>query len=165
VPTLHQQHTIAEAQRSAKQLVLCVPQGFFLNSAFCSLLALDVDIGTGFGSGFWLRPAANMTCLALASDSIQDAACTGTVAIVLVLAECVMLVSSQQPLGQLPSIGRGTCSNTLFSSGIGPGPEGLALRPNNNTPQGQARRADWLSFGAESKKKLWCACLAAYPVC
>jgi hypothetical protein len=64
-----------------------------------------------------------------------------------------MLVSSQQPLSQLPSTGRGTCGNTLFSSGIGPGPEGLALRPNNNTPQSQARRADGLSFGAESKKK------------
>jgi hypothetical protein len=45
-------------------------QGFFFNSAFCSVLALGVDLGTRFGSGFWLRPAANMTCLALASDSM-----------------------------------------------------------------------------------------------
>jgi hypothetical protein len=131
-------------------------QGFFFQFRILLCVGSGLYIGTVFGSGFWLRPAANMTCLALASDSFQDAACTGTAAaIVLVLAECVMLVSSQQPLGQLPSTGRGTCSNTLFSSGTGPGPEGLALRPNNNTPQSQARRADWLSFGAESQKKLW----------
>jgi hypothetical protein len=47
-----------------------VDQGFFFSCAFCSVLALGVDLGTRFGSGFWLRPAANMTCLALASDNM-----------------------------------------------------------------------------------------------
>jgi hypothetical protein len=45
-------------------------RAFVFSSAFRSVLALGVDLDTRFGSGFWLRPAANMTCLALASDSM-----------------------------------------------------------------------------------------------
>jgi hypothetical protein len=33
-------------------------------------------------------------------------------------------------------------------------PKGVALRPNNNMPQSQTRKADWLSFGAEIQKAL-----------
>jgi hypothetical protein len=74
---MHSQHAtciarsmMLEGTTSAAVGVSPQHQGFFFSSACCSVLALGVDLGTGFGSGFGLRPAANMTCLALASNSM-----------------------------------------------------------------------------------------------
>jgi hypothetical protein len=40
-------------------------RAFYFKSVFCSVLALGLDLGTGFGSGLWLQPATSMGGLAL----------------------------------------------------------------------------------------------------